>query len=168
MRSVGTPPGHDLTPHVPGKGQFGPPGRFVPADEQGYDYPCRRSPSPRTAPPGDFYPIRALTVKRVYSSDNPLIVAHVRQVLEANHITCVTRNEFLQGGAGELPPIECWPELWVLEDFQLEKARALVEAVLAIRLEAAEAWHCPQCREPLEGQFTACWHCGTERPVNPE
>lgn len=107
-------------------------------------------------------------MKRVYSSDNPLIVAHARQVLEANHIACVIRNEFLQGGAGELPPIECWPELWVLEDFQLEKARALVEAALAIRLEPAEAWHCPECREPLEGQFTACWHCGTERPVNPE
>ena len=54
-----------------------------------------------------------------------------------------------------------------LEDFQLEKARALVESVLAIQLDPVQAWHCPECREPLEGQFTACWHCGTERPVNP-
>lgn len=106
-------------------------------------------------------------MKRVYSSDNPLIVAHLRQVLEANHIPCLTRNEFLQGGAGELPPIECWPELWIMEDFQAAKARALVEATLAVNLSPPESWHCPHCGEPLEGQFTACWHCGTERPPLP-
>lgn len=103
-------------------------------------------------------------MKRVYSSDNPLIVGHLRQVLEANHIACVTRNEYLLGGAGELPPIECWPELWVLEDFQLEKARALVEATLTTDAGADQDWHCPGCGEALEGQFTTCWRCGAERP----
>lgn len=106
-------------------------------------------------------------MKRVYSSDNPLIVAHLKQVLEANHIPCLMRNEYLLGAAGELPPIECWPELWIMEDFQEEKARALVQATLAPDPGAADSWHCPRCGEPLEGQFTACWHCGAERPPMP-
>ncbi len=103
-------------------------------------------------------------MKKVYSSDNPLIVGHLKRVLEENHIACITRNEYLLGAAGELPPIECWPELWVLEDFQQQKARALVESVLAMDLDSGENWRCPLCNEPLEGQFTACWACGAERP----
>jgi len=103
-------------------------------------------------------------MKRVYSSDNPLIVGHLKRVLEANHIACIIRNEYLMGGAGELPPIECWPELWVLEDFQQQKARALVESMLAMDYEPGGDWRCSGCGEPQEGQFTACWACGTERP----
>ncbi len=107
---------------------------------------------------------RPESMKKVYSSDNPLIVGHLKRVLEENHIACITRNEYLLGGAGELPPIECWPELWVREDFQQQKARALVESVLAMDLDSGENWRCPLCNEPLEGQFTACWACGAERP----
>lgn len=103
-------------------------------------------------------------MKRVYSSDNPLIVGHLKRVLEANHIACIIRNEYLLGGAGEIPPIECWPELWVLEDFQQQRARALVESALAMDYEAGGGWCCSGCGEPQEGQFTACWACGTERP----
>lgn len=109
---------------------------------------------------------RSKGMKRVYSSDNPLIVGHLKRVLEANHIACMIRNEFLLGGAGELPPIECWPELWVVEDSQQQKARALVESVLAMGTESGEDWRCSDCGEPLEGQFTACWACGAERPPN--
>lgn len=103
-------------------------------------------------------------MKRVYSSDNPLIVGHLKQVLEANHIACLTRNEYLLGGAGEIPPIECWPEIWVIEDFQQEKARALVESLLALGAEGGTDWRCSRCGEALEGQFTACWACGADRP----
>ena len=24
-------------------------------------------------------------------------------------------------------------------------------------------WRCPQCKEPIEDQFTGCWNCGFER-----
>ncbi len=26
-----------------------------------------------------------------------------------------------------------------------------------------DVWQCPQCNEAIEGQFTACWHCGAQR-----
>jgi hypothetical protein len=48
---------------------------------------------------------------RVYAAPTMAMVAHVRAVLEGEGIACVVRNEFLGAGAGELPPIECWPEV---------------------------------------------------------
>ncbi len=106
-------------------------------------------------------------MKRVYCSDNYLLVGHLRQVLEDHHIRCVVKNEHLIGGAGELPPIECWPELWVAEDFQLGKARQLVEAFLSSTRDAG-GWDCPGCGEAIEGQFSECWNCGNYRPSGRE
>lgn len=105
-------------------------------------------------------------MKRLYGSHDPILLASLRDVLEANHIACVTRNDFLLGAAGELPPTECWPEIWVMEDWQLERARALVEAFLEAADIGASAWTCPRCRENVESQFSQCWHCGAERPLD--
>ena len=104
-------------------------------------------------------------MKKVYSSDSYFLVGHLRQLLECQHIECIAKNEFLLGGVGEIPPTECWPELWVVEDFQYEKARQLVEGFLASAPDNDADWHCPECGVRLEGQFTACWRCGTERPI---
>ncbi len=52
----------------------------------------------------------------------------------------------------------------MVEDFQQERARALVESVLALGDEPATDWRCGSCGEPVEGQFTACWSCGADRP----
>ena len=107
---------------------------------------------------------RLWRVKRVYASDDFLLIGHLRQVLEAAHVPCFVRNEHLVGGAGELPPIECWPEVWITEDHQLERAQALVKTYLGRTPVDAGPWQCPACAEPLEGQFTQCWQCGEERP----
>ena len=103
-------------------------------------------------------------MKKVYSSDSFFLVGHLRELLENHHIRCIPKNEFLLGAAGELPPTECWPELWIAEDFQYEKAREIIEGFLAGNGERRGEWCCPACGERLEGQFTACWSCGTERP----
>jgi hypothetical protein len=29
-----------------------------------------------------------------------------------------------------------------------------------------QPWHCPRCGEEIEGQFYACWQCGTQRPLD--
>jgi hypothetical protein len=103
-------------------------------------------------------------MKKVYSSDSFFLVGHLRDLLENHHIKCIAKNEFLLGGAGELPPTECWPELWIAEDFQYQKARELIEGFLASNAEPGSEWHCARCGECIEGQFSACWRCGVERP----
>jgi hypothetical protein len=57
--------------------------------------------------------------------------------------------------------------VWVADDAQFGCANELLMAFLKgtfARQFSGERWTCPQCGEPLEGQFTACWQCGTARP----
>lgn len=103
-------------------------------------------------------------MKRVYSAQNTLMVDHLKHVLDAEGIDCVVRNRSLSGAAGELPPAECWIELWVVDDAQLPGALRLVEK--ALRKEdrvSGDTWECPHCGERLEPQFEACWKCCTLR-----
>jgi len=109
----------------------------------------------------------ATTVRKVYSSQLAPMVGHVRNVLESHGIACIVKNDYLAGAAGELPPTECWPELWVLDDSRFEEALAIVSAASleSLNLVGPESrWRCPTCGEELEGQFTDCWRCGSARP----
>ena len=103
-------------------------------------------------------------VRKVYASDDSLIVGHVRQVLENHAIGCIVRNDFLLGGAGEIPINETWPEVWVIHDGDFEQARALVDAVVAEAGLTDPPWRCTTCGERVEGQFTDCWRCGATGP----
>lgn len=102
-------------------------------------------------------------MKRVYSSLDRFMVEQLRGALESRGIACMVKNEFLGGAAGELPPTECWPEVWVLEDTDLQAAKRVVSDMLAAREVAAAPWRCPHCGESLEGQFGVCWNCGALR-----
>jgi hypothetical protein len=98
-------------------------------------------------------------VKRVFSSFNLQIVHHAKNLLAAEGIRAVVKNEILSSAMGELPPAECQAELWVLD----EKDVARAEVVLAKKESADPAWTCG-CGERLGGQFTQCWSCGAYRP----
>ncbi len=104
-------------------------------------------------------------MKRVYASHSPLLVGHMRNLLETEGIRCVVRNMGLVGGAGELPPTAVWPELWVERPVDYERAERIIREAQEER-PAEEGWTCPGCGERLEGQFTECWQCGRSRPVN--
>ena len=101
-------------------------------------------------------------LSRVYSSPLLAMVYHVLNVLEINGITCSITNEYLASAVGELPPTECWPQLWV-SDHDLDKAQQIVQELLTDEGSAQPGWRCPQCGEELEGQFTECWNCGVSR-----
>ncbi len=96
----------------------------------------------------------------VYSSPNFLLVAHFRALLDSRGIPSRIRNEFLAGAAGELPPLDCWPELFVEPRWEA-RARQLITAARHDAPRAAD-WACPDCGELIEGQFTACWNCNRE------
>jgi len=100
-------------------------------------------------------------MKLVYSTSNTLLVNHVRNLLEAAGIDSRMKNEFLGGAAGELPPTEAWPELWVAEE-DFARAQQVVDALQ--HPESLPSWRCPRCGERIEGQFSECWNCGAPRP----
>ncbi len=82
-----------------------------------------------------------------------------RELLAGEGISCLVRNEQIVGAMGEIPFLECYPELWVVDDDVLPRARMLLEKWLK-EDPSAEPWTCPACGEVLEGQFGACWKCG--------
>ena len=103
-------------------------------------------------------------MRRVYVAESAIEIAHLRNLLETEGIGCEVRNDRLGGVIGEIPFVECWPELWVRETGQVLRARALIDAALH-PADAGEPWNCPRCGERLEAQFSVCWRCGTEAPA---
>ena len=101
-------------------------------------------------------------MKVVYSSPNLALVVHFRALLESEGIACRIRNEYLAGAAGELPPVECWPELCV-EEAREESARRIIASATSDAVPALPAWTCTGCGELIESQFTDCWNCGRSR-----
>lgn len=99
-------------------------------------------------------------MKRVHSSESLVEISHLRNVLEQAGIACVIKNQALAGALGELPFLDCAPELWVLNDKNLERARALLAAERE-PLPNEPPWRCARCGEENETQFAACWRCAS-------
>jgi len=102
-------------------------------------------------------------MKKIYTTKDPLMVGHLKNVLATFDIQCVTKNYELSSAAGELPPIECWPELWVLDDSRCAEAEAILKKTLAPLKSVKKSWQCVGCGEEIEGQFSECWKCGRSR-----
>jgi len=92
------------------------------------------------------------------------MVGHLKNVLDTFGIECRAKNLDLATAAGELPPIECWPELWVLDDERVAEAEAILKKTLAPLESVKKPWRCDGCGEEVEGQFTECWNCGRSHP----
>jgi len=95
---------------------------------------------------------------KVYVTADPLMIGYLSSILTAHGIESFIKNEHLPGAAGELPPTEVWPELWVMEDNDAGAARRIIEEVLSEKINA-DGWQCPHCGEHIEGQFNECWRC---------
>ena len=94
------------------------------------------------------------------------MIGHLQNVLTTFGIESVTKNIYLSTAAGELPTIECWPELWVLDDERHAEAQTILKKTLAPLESVKKSWHCGGCGEEVEGQFSECWKCGQSRSQN--
>ena len=75
-------------------------------------------------------------VKRLYTTQDFALINHLKNMLRALGIDCQVRGEHLSIGMGELPPIECWPELWVCQVEQYDEAENLLRKLLYIQMAA--------------------------------
>ena len=97
-------------------------------------------------------------MRKVHTAESIIEIAHLRNVLETAGIACEVRNDRLGGVVGEIPFVECWPELWVRNPGDALRARGLIDAALS-PVPDAQVWVCPGCGERIEPQFTQCWRC---------
>jgi hypothetical protein len=105
-------------------------------------------------------------MKRVFtaniaSGDQEIVLS----LLETAEIPCLVRNANLSMALSELTPMESAPEIWILQDEDLPRAREIIAAWRTTEIEDPGPWTCG-CGEAIEGQFTSCWNCGKERQTN--
>ncbi|GAB4113871.1 MAG: hypothetical protein Fur0014_16610 [Rubrivivax sp.] len=77
-------------------------------------------------------------------------------------IAASVQRAYASGIAGEIPPDQALPEVWVLDDAQWPAAQALLRELQAPA--AAAPWACRACGEVIEGAFGQCWNCGAPMP----
>jgi hypothetical protein len=100
-------------------------------------------------------------LKQVYTHENVALVGNARNLLEAAGIACRLQNQYAGGGSGELPYVQAWPELWVDNDEDYQRACELIET--ALRGPQGDDWQCADCSEDNAGSFEICWRCGSAR-----
>jgi hypothetical protein len=100
-------------------------------------------------------------MKRVAQAPNIAIAQLWLDHLAANGIAATMQRRFASSIAGDLPPDQALPELWVQDDTQFAAARAALAALAQI---AQRHWLCVACGEQIEGGFDSCWSCGAWMP----
>ena len=87
-----------------------------------------------------------------------------KDMLAEEGIKCLVKNDRLSAGIGEIPFVECFPELWVIDDEVYPRARLLLDGWLAGGSdEGAALWTCAHCGEQSPQQFSVCWSCTRPR-----
>ncbi|MEM9282181.1 MAG: DUF2007 domain-containing protein [Verrucomicrobiota bacterium] len=101
-------------------------------------------------------------MKELFREPDLTRVSYFRNVLEAEGISTMIRNENLQGaGLNEIPIPEFFPALCVMKDEDYEAAVELVRQHLAGTQQGADKEvNCAVCGEINPGNFDVCWSCG--------
>lgn len=100
-------------------------------------------------------------MKLVFTHENLLIVSNIQNILTQNSINVVIKNQYTAGGAGDIAPQETWPELWVEDGSDYNKAISLIDTIEKQNLEN-KSWVCAYCHEENQSSFEICWHCQRE------
>ncbi len=96
----------------------------------------------------------------VFSYRDRAQAALIQEILVNEGIHCLLRNDQLSSALGEIPFIECYPELWVVDNDVFPRARKLLDGWLNDSGNSDKPWICQKCGEHSEGHFGACWSCG--------
>lgn len=100
-------------------------------------------------------------MKLLMRCDHAIAAAHYAGALRAAGIDCEVRNTTLSGALGEIPFLECAPQIWIRNSLDEARARELIEQLRAPV--TGPPWTCSRCGELLEPQFAQCWSCGAPR-----
>ena len=64
---------------------------------------------------------------RVYRSQNLAMVELIRGVLQDEGIPSMIRNEYVSMASGSVPIADAMPEVWLVNDSDLDRAKAIIE-----------------------------------------
>ena len=100
-------------------------------------------------------------MKRLVQAPNAAIATLWADLLRQAGIATSVQRYFTGSIAGEIPPDQALPEVWVLDDDDHARATALLHE---LRHLPHLHWLCAGCGERVDGPFEQCWNCGAMRP----
>lgn len=101
-------------------------------------------------------------MKRLTKAPNIAIATLWADMLSSEGIAANVQRAYASSIAGEIPPDQALPEVWVVDDEQLERARAKLQE---IQRPPVRHWVCQACHERIDGPFEQCWNCGAMGPT---
>jgi hypothetical protein len=99
-------------------------------------------------------------MKRLTQAPNVALATLWADLLQQAGVDAVVQRAYTSSIAGEIPPDQALPEVWVMDDAQLEHARHELDA---LRHLPWRRWGCHGCGEWVDGPFEQCWNCGALR-----
>ena len=101
-------------------------------------------------------------MKRLIQAPNLALATLWADLLCHAGVPTTVQRAYASSIAGELPPDQALPELWVIDDERLEDARCLLHE---LRHPVSRHWLCRSCGERIDGPFEQCWNCGAAMPT---
>ena len=98
---------------------------------------------------------------RLTRAPNIAIAALWADALQQAGFSASVQRYYLGGLAGELPPDQCQPEVWLTHAHEEPGARELLHSLQNM---PQRRWLCV-CGEVVEGGFEQCWNCGADMPA---
>jgi len=108
-------------------------------------------------------------MRKIYENLDFTHVGYYQSILEEAGIPTHIKNLGASSVMGEVPFTEVYPELWVVRDEDYERALDLLKPYDTAKPDPAREaapWVCPACGSKVDGVFTECWNCGTDKPGN--
>ncbi len=102
-------------------------------------------------------------MKKLYVSQSLIDVESRQELLDQAQLPCTIKNQRSAMLGGEVPFVEVFPELWVLNDEDWDSAKKLLDEWEMARPIETTGWTCVSCGEVHQKEFTTCWKCGNER-----
>lgn len=103
-------------------------------------------------------------MKRLATAPNIAIATLWADMLTGGGIPASVQRYFASSIAGEIPPDQALPEIWIADAAQFDAARRLLDE---LRHPPVRRWVCPGCSERIDGPFEQCWRCGAAMPALP-
>jgi len=101
---------------------------------------------------------KIVLMQKIYSAAT-LADAHlVVGLLGQEGIAARVFNENAQGGLGEIPFTHAWPEVWLDDERDKERALEVIRQIERAGTDFQVA--CSACKEMNPDNFQVCWNCG--------
>jgi len=102
-------------------------------------------------------------MKLIYTHENRLLVSNAYNILQHAGIDLTLKNEYAAGASGDLPFLNTWLEVWVVNDEDYDQAAKTLDT--ALNNINMHEWSCSNCNESNAASFEICWKCQQENTM---